>query len=359
MKFKVIKNNHSLFSNKIARDMVESCLLNGDKLTDDISEANYILNFTSFENPRAVRRRSKSLFVISFVADGNNLKDDLQSTCYTTLVRTLSNQLIFINQLNEVWFTTPEAGFYCSDYNPMEIYRKIYPIISAHFATDNKFCTDLPEKFYNNGSNILDGIKHYGKVLDELGVLPVPFPLRKYLSPQQMNHIYKIFGITGASYGNLSAREQVPELGGTTFWMTGRGVDKSNLREVGKDVLLVKDFDVEEGTAFLSMPVNYNPKARVSVDAIEHYLIYKNFPGVNAVIHVHAWIDGVISTAQNYPCGTRELAEEVVNLLLRTEDPTSAEIGLKNHGLTITGHSLEEIFDRVTGKLVTQVEMCA
>lgn len=358
MKFKVIKNNQTLFSNKIARDMVGACLLNGDKLTDNISEANYILNFTSFENPRAVRRRSKSLFVISFVADGENLNDDLQSTCYTTLVRTLSNQFIFINQLNEVWFTTPEAGFYHSDYKPLDIYRKIYPIISAHFATDNKFYTDLPERFYY-GSDILSAIKYYGRVLDELGVLPVPFPLRNYLSPQQMNHIYKIFGITGASYGNLSAREQVPELGETTFWMTGRGVDKSNLREVGKDVLLVKDFDLEAGTAFLSMPVNYNPKARVSVDAIEHYLIYKNFPGVNAIIHVHAWIDGVISTEQNYPCGTKELAGEVVNLLLRTDDPTSAEIGLKNHGLTITGHSLKEIFGRVTGKMVTQVEMCA
>lgn len=358
MKFKVIENNSTLFSHKVAADMIDTCLINGDKLTDDISEANYILNFTSFQNPRAVRRKSKAVFVISFVADGEDLKDSLQSTCYTTLVRTLSNQFIFINQLNEVWYTTPEAGFYYSDYKPHDIYRKIYPIISAHFATDNKFFADLPERFYS-GSGIFNEITHYGKVLDELGVLPVPFPLRNYLSPQQMNHIYKIFGITGASYGNLSARENISELGETTFWMTGRGVEKSNLREVGKDVLLVKDFDVKGGTAFLSMPVIYNPKARVSVDAIEHYLIYKNFPGVNAIVHVHAWIDGVISTEQNYPCGTKELAEEVVSLLMRTDDPTSAEIGLKNHGLTITGRSLKEIFDRVTGRLVTQVEMCA
>jgi ribulose-5-phosphate 4-epimerase/fuculose-1-phosphate aldolase len=358
MKFKVIENNETFFSNKISEDIVNACLLNGDELSNDSDEINYILNFTSFENPRAVRRRSKSVFVISFVADGEKLKDDLQSTCYTTLIRTLSNQFIFINQLNEVWFTTPEAGFYFSDYNPLEIYRKIRPIISAHFATDNKFVTDLPQRFYG-GSEIFNEIRHYGKVLDELGVLPVPFPLKNYLSAQQMNHIYKIFGITGASYGNLSARENIPELGRTTYWMTGRGVNKSDLREVGRDILLVKDFNVEEGIAFLSMPLIYNPKARVSVDAVEHYLIYRNFPGVNAIIHVHAWIDGVISTAQNYPCGTRELAEEVINLLIKTEDPTSAEIGLKNHGLTITGHSLQEIFERVTDKLVTQVEMSA
>lgn len=358
MKFKVIENNNTVFSHTVAADMIAASLIYGDELTEDITEANYILNFTSFQNPRAVRRKSKSVFVISFVADGEDLKDDLQSTCYTTLIRTLSNQFIFVNQLNEVWFTTPEAGFYRSEYKPSGIYRKIYPIISAHFATDNKFFTDLPERLYNVSGTFKE-LSHYGKVLDKLGVLPVPFPLRNYLSPEQMNHIYKIFGITGASYGNLSARESVPELGKTTFWMTGRGVNKSDLREPGKDIMLVKDFNIEEGTAYLSMPVNYNPKARVSVDAIEHYLIYKNYPGVNAIIHVHAWIDGVISTAQNYPCGTKELAEEVVNLLSKTNDPTSAEIGLKNHGLTITGHSLQEIFERVSDKLVTQVEMSA
>lgn len=358
MKFKVIKNNNTSFSQKVAGDMIDTCLMNGDVLTEDINEANYILNFTSFQNPRAVRRKSKAVFVISFVADAEDLKDDLQSTCYTTLIKTLSNQFVFINQLNEVWFTTPEAGFYYSDYKPSDIYSIIYPIISAHFATDNRFFTDLPERLYG-GSGTVKEISHYGKVLDELGVLPVPFPLENYLSEEQMNHIYKIFGITGASYGNLSARENVPELGQTTFWMTGRGVNKSDLHRPGKDILLVKDFNIEEGTAYLSMPVNYNPKARVSVDAIEHYLIYKNYPGANAIVHIHAWIDGVISTAQNYPCGTRELAQEVVHLLSQTNDPTSAEIGLKNHGLTITGHSLREIFERVSDKLITQVEMSA
>jgi len=358
MKFKVIENNGTLFSYSVAKDIVNACLLNGDVQCDEIDDVNYVLNFTSFENPRAVRRRSKSVFVISFVADGEKLKDDLQSTCYTTLIRTLSNQFIFVNQQNEVWFTTPEAGFYFSNYNPDFIYRKIYPIISSHFATENKFSTDLPERFYN-GSEIFNEIKHYGKVLDELGVLPVPFPLRNYLSTQQMNHIYKIFGITGASYGNLSARESIPELGTTTYWMTGRGVNKSNLSEVGKDILLVKDFNIDEGTAFLSMPPDFNPKARVSVDAVEHFLIYKNFPEVNAIIHVHAWINNVISTAQNYPCGTLQLAREVVSLLKKTENPVSAEIGLKNHGLTITGRSLKEIFKRIEGRLITQVEMSA
>jgi hypothetical protein len=47
----------------------------------------------------------------------------------------------------------------------------------------------------------------------------------------------------------------------------------------------------------------------------------------------------------------------VVDILKRTENPAQAVIGLKNHGLTITGHTLEDIFDMISNKLKTEVEM--
>jgi ribulose-5-phosphate 4-epimerase/fuculose-1-phosphate aldolase len=49
----------------------------------------------------------------------------------------------------------------------------------------------------------------------------------------------------------------------------------------------------------------------------------------------------------------------VVNLLNQTEDPSEAVVGLKNHGITVTGSSLDEIFDRIRGKLLTEVPMFA
>ena len=107
------------------------------------------------------------------------------------------------------------------------------------------------------------------------------------------------------------------------------------------------------------MPGDYDKKARVSVDAVEHALIYKSFPDVGAIIHVHAWMDGIMCTRQNYPCGTIELAKEVLNLIRHTSNPASTAVGLKNHGLTITGKNLEEIFGRITGKLIKEVEMFA
>jgi hypothetical protein len=59
----------------------------------------------------------------------------------------------------------------------------------------------------------------------------------------------------------------------------------------------------------------------------------------------------------NYPCGTYELAKEVAELVAAAPDPARAVVGLKNHGLTITGRSLADIFERIDGKILPQVPM--
>ena len=98
-------------------------------------------------------------------------------------------------------------------------------------------------------------------------------------------------------------------------------------------------------------------KERFGVDAIEHFKIYREHPSVGAIIHVHAWVEGVDATEINYPCGTAELADAVADLVRVQPDPGHAIIGLKNHGLTITGESLEEIFDRVEPHILRQIPM--
>ncbi len=361
MKFAVLKNGNNSFRDKMTDELVEVCLDQGYEISSDIDDVNFVLNLTSLEHLRAFRRKSKSVFVISILS-GENSNGSMRAECYTALIKTLSNLLIYaVNDKSEnfdVYFTTPEAGFYNLKYDPLEVFKRILPIANSHFATDNILIPDLPKKYWN-GSPIVDQIKHYGRELDNMGVLPVPFPLREVLPEKDMRHLYKIFGITGASYGNLSARERIEELGNSTFWMTGRGINKSNITKVGKDVMLVKDFDYKTGTALLSMPEDFDPKSRVSVDAVEHSKIYKLFPEVGAIVHVHAWMDGVLCTHQNHPCGTVELADEVVELLSQTDNPAQSTVGLKNHGLTITGRSLDEIFNRIRGNLKTEVPMFA
>ena len=97
----------------------------------------------------------------------------------------------------------------------------------------------------------------------------------------------------------------------------------------------------------------------MSVDAIEHFMIYREHPTVGAIVHVHAWIRDVTATEFNYPCGTRELATAVSDIIREAPDPGRTIVGLKNHGLTITGPSLEEIFERIEPVIEVQVPMSA
>ena len=128
------------------------------------------------------------------------------------------------------------------------------------------------------------------------------------------------------------------------------------MRTIERDILHIKGFNSEKTTMEISVPPNISPK-RASVDAIEHWMIYKEHPSVGAIVHIHAWMDGVQATEINYPCSTIQLAETVADLVRKADDPSRAIIGLKNHGLTITGHNLDDIFDRIEGRVVSQVPM--
>jgi ribulose-5-phosphate 4-epimerase/fuculose-1-phosphate aldolase len=138
--------------------------------------------------------------------------------------------------------------------------------------------------------------------------------------------------------------------------MSASGVDKSNLKEIGRDILLVKDYDPDQNAMVLSVPPHVEPR-RVSVDAIEHWMIYREHPEVGAILHVHAWMEGSPSTEFNYPCGTYELGIAVADIVRESQVPAEAVVGLKNHGLTIVGRSMDDIFQRVEGKLYQPVPM--
>jgi ribulose-5-phosphate 4-epimerase/fuculose-1-phosphate aldolase len=136
-----------------------------------------------------------------------------------------------------------------------------------------------------------------------------------------------------------------------SFWMSASGVNKAKLESVGRDIMLVTGYDAERNAMCVSVPAGVTPR-RVSVDAIEHWIIYRDHPAVRAILHVHAWLDGVPSTPMHLPCGTYELGEAISRLL--ADAPI---VGQKNHGLTITGTSLDEILASVDGRLVRNVPM--
>lgn len=325
----------------------------------DPAGASLVFNFCHPEEAKAFRRNAQAVYVVTVTTVDPPFGGPMDKG-YPILVRTLSNLLIGLvdegEPLPTSHFVTLEQGHYtvpgslaAETYFPA-VYDRVHPLATSRLVVNNVFEPDLPEELWD-GDAQTESIKKAGRFLDELNLLPTPFPMDKYLSPREQRHIKHLYGIGGLSYGNLSAR-----LDERRFWMSASGVDKSNLRDIGRDILLVKDYDPETPAMILSVPPEVEPR-RVSVDAIEHWMIYKEHPEVGAILHVHAWMDGVPSTQVNYPCGSYEMGTAVADIVRQAPEPVEAVVGLKNHGLTIVGRSMEDIFQRVEGKLYQPVPM--
>jgi hypothetical protein len=321
-------------------------------------DANIVFNVFSADAPRPFRRRSRSVFVVGIT--DLPVVPDMVDRSYPTLIRSLSNLIIALDErdgsLPDAHFLTLERGHYVipGGHDPQamgrDVYTRLEPLFTSRLVIENVFEPDLPEHLWQ-GTDASRSLTRAGPRLAEMNLLPSPFALEGIMSERDRRHLKRLFGFGGLSYGNLSARHDEQ-----TFWMSASGVDKSRLQEIGRDILLVKDYDPERAAMVLSVPPGVEPR-RVSVDAIEHWMIYQAHPDVGAILHVHAWMDGVPSTEFNYPCGTYELGRAVAEIVDEAPDPSRCVVGLKNHGLTITGHSLDEIFERIDGRVETVVPM--
>ena len=331
----------------------------GHRYTGNANEARLVFNFFPRGQPRPFRRKAQAVFVCAVTEFPSPFTDHI-TQAYPVLPRALANLAVGLvpsaNGMPEAHFVTLEQGHYVvrdeggrGDYF-RQVYARIEPMASSTLVIDNFFEPDLPEALWE-GDAATESMRRAGRRLDELELLPAPFPMDELLHPRDFRHIKRIFGIGGLSYGNISARHDA-----RWFWMSASGVDKSNLRAVGRDILMVKAYDARRNGMVVSHPPGVEPR-RVSVDAIEHWMIYREHPRVGAILHVHGWMEGVPSTDFNYPCGTLELGQAVADIVREADDPARCVVGLRNHGLTITGTSLDEIFERVEGKILRTVPM--
>jgi len=338
------------------REVMES---RGHHYSDDPADAKLVVNFFAKGEPRPVRRHAQSVFVCAVTEFPDPFTDPIPQG-YPTLIRALANLAVGLvrgpHDDPDVHFVTLEQGHYTVSGNCdrahyfQQVYDRIHPLASSTLVIENFFEPDLPEELWQ-GDAITESIYRAGKKLNGLNLLPAPFPMDKLLSERDFRHVKRLFGIGGLSYGNVSARYD-----DEWFWMSASGVDKSNLKEIGTHILMVKDYDPERNGMRVAHPPGVEPR-RVSVDAIEHWMIYREHPEVGAILHVHGWMDGIPSTEFNFPCGTRELGQAVADLVREADDPARCVVGLKNHGLTITGTSLDEIFERIQGKILPTVPM--
>jgi ribulose-5-phosphate 4-epimerase/fuculose-1-phosphate aldolase len=323
--------------------------------TADPKDADLVINLIDPDDPKPFRRKSRGTFVAA-LHEQLSLPSDMLALNYPLLVRALANNVLCYVPDEGVWFVTPERGNYrvWTDGGTRElgeaVIRRLVPLARSRLVIDNEFRTDLEPELWD-GDEVTEQVHRAGARLGALDLLPSPFPINDLLTERDLRHVMRLYGLGGLSYGNLSARKDERR-----FWMSASGVDKTKLEVPGRDILLVSDYDVENGRIVLSVPPDVQPR-RVSVDAIEHWMIYQAHPGIGAILHIHAWVDGVAGTEINYPCGTEELAESVSDLLAAEPEPDHAVIGLRNHGITATGQSLDEILDRITPRLIRQVPM--
>lgn len=326
--------------------------------TEGNPDVRIVLNFADPKNPQRFRRSGKGTFVVT-ITENDEPTEHILRTGYPILIRSLGNLMIYLDRSKgeqHTYFITLEQGCYdvTGNENEESFYRQVFerlrPLATAQLVIDNQFHPDLEEKLWE-GDEITKQISHAGKLLDNMNLLPTPFPIAEILPAKDLRHIKRLYGIGGLSYGNLSARKN-----GNQFWMSASGVNKADLKEIGRDILMIKGYDSENQAMQISVPRQVEPR-RASVDAIEHWMIYTEHPEVGAIVHIHAWMDGIPSTEINYPCGTYQLAEAVAEQIRQADDPSRAVVGLKNHGLTITGRDLDDIFERIEGRIIPQVPM--
>ena len=328
-----------------------------DASNGDEQDANLVISLLDLDDPKPFRRRGKGTYVVGVFERAEHpepIEESLRAD-YPQLLRGLANLVLDYVPGQGAWFTTMERGHYGikaeDDARLAEkVVERLVPLASSRLVIDNEFLTDLEQELWN-GDEITDSIRAAGVRLQELDLLPNPFPIEDLLTERELRHVKRLYGIGGLSYGNLSARKDERR-----FWMSASGVDKSRLEIPGRDILLVSDYDSQNGRMVLSVPPNVEPR-RVSVDAIEHWMIYQEHPNVGAIVHVHAWVEGIDATDVNYPCGTEELARSVAELVRQAPDPDHAIVGLRNHGITVTGPDLTEILDRIEPNVLREIPM--
>ena len=242
--------------------------------THDADEADLVINVVDEDDAKPFRRQSRGTFVVGlYERDSHSLPED-----YPMLVRALANIALCYVPGEGAWFTTMERGHYGDSAEQGEealaeaVVERLLPLARSRLVIDNEFLTDLEPELWD-GDEVTEEIIAAGARLGDLDLLPSPFPIEDLLNERELRHVKRLYGIGGLSYGNLSQRKDERR-----FWMSASGVDKSALETPGRDILLVSNYDHENGRIVLSVPPDVEPR-RVSVDAIEHWMIYQAHPG--------------------------------------------------------------------------------
>ncbi len=300
-----------------------------------------------------IERRTYQDFVgIFFIADKAESDAQRVVRSYEIGLRCMANLAGYTEltgdgpQDYEMTLITPERGHEVltgSDDAADWLFDLLLQRSDVTYIDENIVSPDLPADL-QEGTDVTRKMQEMAKRLDDLDLVPSAVVLDG-LSDRAKRRFFKVLGQKQVSYGNMSARHD-----DDVFWMTGRGVNKAKLDVIGKDILLVSKFDPSVREIHISVPPGFED-SRVSIDSSIHAAIYREFPEVGAMIHIHWFVDGIVYTDEHYPCGTIELCESTLDGLKQTSNPLRTILGLANHGIIVTGADLEDCWAQIEAKL--------
>ena len=142
----------------------------------------------------------------------------------------------------------------------------------------------------------------------------------------------------GIGFGNVSQRSE-----GNKFIISGSKTGRfENLNETHYSEVL--DFDIQKNL------VKCKGASIASSESMSHAVIYKNYPHVNSVFHVHhleLWENllwKIPTTPESAPYGSPEMANEIIQLFKNTNVLETKLFAMAGHreGLFAFGETLEE-----------------
>lgn len=158
----------------------------------------------------------------------------------------------------------------------------------------------------------------------------------------------------GSRFDEADSRKRIIEI---SKILSEKGLVKNNVGNISERVksgMVITPSGYDLGSLkeeYVALVVGYLEKPRIvkvigkrqpSSESVMHWLIYREFPKVNAVVHVHPKVlddKKIPKTSNELPYGTVELAKEVVKTLKKSKRRV---IVLKNHGVVCIGKSLED-----------------
>ncbi|MCL6637503.1 MAG: class II aldolase/adducin family protein, partial [Alicyclobacillus sp.] len=167
------------------------------------SEIRLVLNFADAARPRPYRRKAQATYVVT-IAETQERPDNILRAAYPILVRALSNLLLFV--INEgdtfdTYFVTLEQGCYPVPYQHgadaeyfERLFARLEPLATSNLIINNEFHPDLPEELWE-GDPITAKVSEAARKIEDMNLWPAPFPLQEILSPEDLRHVKRLYGI--------------------------------------------------------------------------------------------------------------------------------------------------------------------